>query len=86
MVPEVRIERTYTAFQTVANPSQLFRQTLVEERRIELRLLGCRPSVLPLSLHPHGCGLESRTPFEGYGPSVAPAYSPAQEFGPHGLT
>src|SRR6266481_2993082 len=37
---------------------------LVENRGVEPRLDGCRPSVLPLSLVPHGCGPENRTLLE----------------------
>ena len=53
LVPGVGIEPTFTAFQTVANPSQLSRRTLVAEEGIEPILVGayetpmCTSSVSP---------------------------------------
>lgn len=35
---------------------------LVEDRRIELRLFGCKPNVLPLSLVPQKCDIQPRGP------------------------
>jgi hypothetical protein len=52
LAPGARVERACLAFQASALTATASLADLVEERRIELRLLGCRPSVLPLSLHP----------------------------------
>jgi hypothetical protein len=56
LAPGARVERACLAFQASALTATASLAELVEERRIELRLLGCRPSVLPLSLHPHETG------------------------------
>ena len=64
LVPGGRNDLPSAAFQTAANPSQLTRRNLVDGRRIELRLDGCRPSVLPVSLSRNkfiGPGRKSRT-------------------------
>ncbi len=52
LAPGARVERACLAFQASALTATASLADLVEERRIELRLLGCRPSVLPLSLPP----------------------------------